>query len=67
MKQYVFKLTIDDSMVAYEYQIPCDGSKSIQNVAELVRDYLESDVPLVGKMVEGSLSPILKAWTLGKV
>lgn len=49
-----FKITIDDSMCAYEYEIPSDGTVSIHNIAELIHDYLKAETPLKGKYVEGS-------------
>lgn len=51
---YLFKITIDDSLCAYEYTIPSDGSVSIKDIAELVHKFLKAETPLKGKYVEGS-------------
>jgi hypothetical protein len=51
---YPFKITIDDSMCAYEYTIPSDGEVSIADIAELVHKFLRAKTPLKGKYVERS-------------
>ena len=52
-KSYTYKITIDDSQCAYEYEIRCDGEVSIHEIAEIVNKYLRSDQPLsAGKYID---------------
>ena len=51
---YTYKITIDDSICAYEYNIQCDGSASIHEIAMLVGKYLKCETIGEGKYLLGS-------------
>lgn len=45
-EEYIIKITIDDGWCAYNYEISCDGSKCIREIAENVHKFLGSKKPL---------------------
>ena len=52
-EQYTYKITIDDSMGAYEYEYVCDGSYTIHDIAEHVHSLLKAENELSeGKYIE---------------
>ena len=55
-EQYTYKITIDDSMGAYEYEYVCDGSYTIHDIAEHVHSLLKAENELSeGKYVENKI------------
>tara|TARA_R110000868_G_scaffold398317_4_gene671452 strand:- start:825 stop:1010 length:186 start_codon:yes stop_codon:yes gene_type:complete len=53
-KSYTYKITIDDSVCAYQYDIACDGEASIHEIATIVAKYLKCEDVGEGKYVPGS-------------
>lgn len=51
-EQYTYKITIDDSQCAYEYEYVCDGSYAIRDIAEHIHSLLKAENELEGKYVE---------------
>lgn len=51
-EQYTYKITIDDSQCAYEYEYVCDGSFAIHDIAIHIHSLLKAENELKGKYVE---------------
>jgi len=53
-KSYTYKITIDDSVCAYQYKMICDGEASIYDIATVVAKYLKCENMSDGKYLEHS-------------
>jgi hypothetical protein len=49
---YTYKITIDDSQCAYEYEYVCDGSYAIHDIAKHIHSLLKAENDLKEKYVE---------------